>query len=294
MVVWSDEKFGTYFATAARISPSGAVLDTGICVSTGVGSYEYNPKIAFDGNRCLAIWPKSGLIQGRFITSSGLPEDTVFNIASGASGPAIACDGNNYLVAWFVGTYPNLDIKARLVSPTGTLIGPEITITTDADCNRWPDVIFDGYQYVVVWTKGANSPSSQYVWAQGIASDGSLISGNFLISNNTAGQRWFPAIAASDSNYLVTWGQAGPTSDIYGNIDQGMLGIEEGKSYRSVEIEPVTATFTCRSLSEFFDAGYQVYDILGCEVTRGSDRPGIYFVKNSLLGEQIKKVIKVK
>ena len=98
IVVWSDEKpNGTYYyVCAARITPGGAVLDTGICVTNGTGASEYYPKIAFDGVRCLIIWPKSGIVQGRFINSSGQPEGNVFTIAAGgAGGPAIAYDGTN-------------------------------------------------------------------------------------------------------------------------------------------------------------------------------------------------------
>jgi hypothetical protein len=182
VVVWSDEKYGEYYVTAGRVSPDGAVLDSGVCISTGMGGYEYQAKVAYDGTRCLAVWPKSSYsIQGRFVNSSGLPEDTVLTIAQ---------NGSNYLVAWFAGAYPALDIKARLVSAAGVPVGSEIALTTDSDCNRWPDVIFDGRQYVVVWTKGSNSPASQYVWAQAISTAGSLVNGNFLVSANTTGQRW--------------------------------------------------------------------------------------------------------
>jgi len=295
VVVWSDEKYGEYYVTAGRVSPTGAVLDTGTCISTGAGSYEYQPRIAYDGSRCLAVWPKSSYyIQGRFVNSAGLPEDTVFNIAQNGSGPALACDGTNYLVAWFTGTYPALDIKARMISWSGVPLGSEITVTTDSDCNRWPDVIFDGNQYVVVWTKGANSPSSQYVWAQAISAAGTMINGNFQVSANTAGQRWFPAIASSDSNYLITWGQTGTTSDIYGNADQELLMIHEENSRRANNAEPPGPTIRCGSLNAFIDSGCLVFDISGRKLMTGSAKPGIYFIADRTGKKIIRKIIKVR
>jgi len=227
MVVWSDEKFGVYYVTAGRVSPGGAVLDTGICISTGSGSYEYQPKITYDGNRCLVVWPKDLGIQARFVNNNGLPEGSVFAITANGSGPVSAFGAGNYLVAWFNGTYPSLDIKARLFSLSGVPLGSEITLTTDGDCNRWPDVVYDGRQYVIVWTKGVNNPAAQYVWAQAISTTGMLIGGNFLVSANTSDQRWFPSIASSDTNYLVAWGQSGANMNIMGNVDYGLVGIGE-------------------------------------------------------------------
>jgi len=287
-VVWSDEKFGAYYATAGRVSPGGAVLDTGICISTGSGSYEYQPKIAFDGDRCLVVWPKDLGVQGRFINQDGQPEGSVFPVTANGSGPVLAFGGGNYLVAWFNGTYPNLNIIARLFSVSGVPLGSEITLTTDSDCNRWPDIIYDGYQYVVVWTKGANSPAAQYVWAQAISSAGTPVGGNFLVSANTSDQRWFPAIASSDTNYFITWGQSGATSNIMGNVDYSLVGIGEVKKI-SVPTGVYSGPTIMKQLpSHFSDKKYKIFDVSGRDLLGAALEPGVYFV--ALDGGEVVKI----
>ena len=56
LVVWSDGTFGgEYKVQAARVTPDGAVLDSGVVF--GMGAYcEYRPTVAFDGERYFAVW----------------------------------------------------------------------------------------------------------------------------------------------------------------------------------------------------------------------------------------------
>jgi hypothetical protein len=291
-VVWSDEKFGAYYATTARVSPGGAVLDTGVCISTGTGNYEYQPKIACDGDRCLAVWPKDAGIQGRFINHDGQPEGSVISVTAGGSGPVLAFDGINYLIAWFSGAYPGLNVKARLFSMSGVPLGSEIILTTDNDCNRWPDVIYDGRQYVIVWTKGANSPASQYVWAQAVSTGGDLIGGNFLISSNSTDQRWFPAIASSDTNYLVAWGQSGAASNIMGNLDHGLTGINENSKTVSSYPDYRGPTVMRHIPQQLIRGEVTIFDITGREIVPEKMTGGVYFIK--FKDDKIQKIIIVK
>ena len=141
IVVWSDNNFGGsyYYVAAARVTPGGVVLDTGACITSGVGSSEYRARIAYDGNRCLVVWPKSsGPIYGRFINSDCQPEGDIFIIGfAPAGGPNIAFDGSNYLVVWYTGTYPGLELYGHLVSPQGALVGSPISIAHGSGCHRW-------------------------------------------------------------------------------------------------------------------------------------------------------------
>jgi hypothetical protein len=294
LVVWSDEKINgtSYYVCVARISPQGAILDTGECISNGSGSSEYYPKVAFDGDRWLVVWPKSGIIQGRFVNSDGVPEGNVITIASGgAGGAAIAFDGTNYLVVYQAGTWPNYNIYGQIVSTNGTLVGGQITIAVDAgDTLRWPDIVYDGTNYLVVWMSGPNSPGPNFVHGQGIASDGSLLGSNFQISDNSSTTRWWPMVAASDINYCVVWGQ-GTSSNIYGNVDTEILGVKE---QRDLELpgQKIPSTLFTGSLWDLRQQGYVMYDITGRQVMTGNGEPGIYFlVRDSRV---VGKVIKVR
>jgi hypothetical protein len=294
LVVWSDEKItgSSYYVCAARVTPEGAVLDTGVCISSGTGVYEYYPKVAFDGARWLVVWPKSGTIQGRFVNTYGDPEGSVITIATGgAGGAAIAFDGTNYLVVYQAGTWPSYNIYGQRVSPTGGLIGSQILIAVDVgDTLRWPDIVCDGTNCLVVWMSGPNSPGPNFIHGQGVAPDGSLIGGNVQISDNSSTTRWWPMVAASDMNYCVVWGQ-GTSSDVYGNVDTGLLGIEEHKENACSGNYSGSTLFT-GSLQLLRQEGYGIYDIAGRRVMHGDGKPGIYFLERA--GRIVEKIVKVR
>ena len=210
VVVWSDNNFGGnyYYVAAARVTPAGVVVDTGACITSGVGSSEYRAKIAYDGSRCLVVWPKSsGPIYGRFINSDCQPEGDIFIIGNAPTGgPSIGFDGSNYLVVWYTGTYPGLELYGHLVSPQGALVGNPISIAHGSGCHRWADIAFDGMNYLVVWQTGENNVG-QKIYGQFIGTDGSLIGSNFMICDDNNNERWWPVVAASDTNFLTVWGQ---------------------------------------------------------------------------------------
>lgn len=295
IVAWSDEKIGGvnyYSVCVARVTPAGAVLDTGVCISSGSGSSEYRPKVAYDGSRSLVVWPKSSSVQGRFVNNAGQPEGNILTIAAGgAGGPSIAYDGVNYLVVYQAGTWPNYNIYGQLVSSQGTLVGSQITIALDNnDTLRWPDIVFDGSDYLVIWMSGPNSPGPNFIHGQGVAIDGSLIGNNFLLSNNTSSMRWWPMLAASDSNYLVVWGQG--SSDIWGNIDQGLVSIEEDIISRRNEMPFYTSTILSGPLDLPPGIEYRIYDISGRSIDANELKPGVYFIE--IEGHIRLKVVKIR
>ena len=141
LVVWSDEKYGpsnTFHPFAARVTPAGVVLDSGVKVSTSSG-YEYRPNVADDGQRSLVVWSgSSNGSYGRFVNRDGLPEDDAFQIAPGtASGPNLCFGDSSYLVVWHTGAYPILDLYGRLVSRRGEL-GDPFPIASGSGCHHRP------------------------------------------------------------------------------------------------------------------------------------------------------------
>jgi hypothetical protein len=236
------------------------------------------------------VWSKSSTgIYGRFVNNNGQPEGSVITIATGSTGgPALAFGDTNYLVVWFVGSYPNLEIVGRFVSPQGTYIGNTINIAMGSGCHRWADVKFDGRNYLVVWQTGDNN-ASQMIRGQFIAKTGSLIGNNFLISGNTNIGRWWPALAVSDSNFLVAW-QQGSITDIYGNVDVAVSGIEatEHNIYNTRSIQ----TIFSRNLKWFSDKHNIIYDVTGKQVITNNLKQGIYFIKEK--NQLRKKLILVK
>jgi hypothetical protein len=156
----------------------------------------------------------------------------MFVIASApAGGPNIAFDGTNYLVVWYSGTYPALQLYGQLVSTQGALIGSQISIALGAGCHRWADITFDGTKYLVIWQTGENN-AGQKIYGQFIGTDGAHIGDTFMICDNTYEQRWWPAITAADSNFIAVWGQGyGSACNIWGNVDVTITGVNEAREY---------------------------------------------------------------
>ncbi len=296
IVVWSDNNFGGsyYYLAAARVTPQGVVLDTGACISSGTGSSEYRAKIAYDGNRCLVVWPKSsGPIYGRFINSQCQPEGNIFVIGSApAGGPNIDFDGTNYLVVYFVGTYPNLELYGQLVSTQGAVVGGPISIALGSECHRWADIVFDGTNYLVVWQSGLNN-AGQKINGQFIGTDGSLVGGNFMICDNTYQERWWPALAVSDSNFITVWGQGyGSACDIWGNVDVPVTAVNEGNEY-AINDTGLTLTVSPNPFHHRTDIRYQmtddretyelrIYDMTGCLVVDLSEQISVIGYQSSV------------
>jgi hypothetical protein len=275
LVVWSDEKYGpsnTFHPFAARVTPAGVVLDSGVKISTSSG-YEYRPNVADDGERSLVVWSgSSNGSYGRFVNREGMPEGDVFQIAPGtASGPNLCFGDSSYLVVWHTGSYPTLELCGRLVSRQGEL-GDPFAIATSPGCQRWAAPAYDGQRFLVVWMSGLNS-EPETIFGQSITADGSLVGDRFSVSGTSAIQRWWPALAFSDSNCLVAWDQ-GTSSDVYGNVDVLVTGVAEPS--------PVVATPRGRRSSVTsggVPGSVPLYDALG----RRSQAlaPGVYFTREA-------------
>jgi len=286
LVVWSDEKYGpsnTFHPFAARVTPSGVVLDSGVKVSTSNG-YEYRPNVADDGTRSLVVWSgSSNGSYGRFVNRDGLPEGEVFQVASGtASGPNLCFGDSCYLVVWHEGTYPSLQLYGSLVSKQGDLIGSTIPIATEPGCNRWAALAYDGQNFLTVWMSGENN-LPETIFGRFIANDGSLVGDRFPVSGTSAVMRWWPALAFSDSNCLVAWEQ-GTGYDVYGNVDVHVTGVAEPSS------GPATARARRPSVvSGGISDRVPLYDALG----RRSQalKPGVYFTREA---GQTGKVLRVR
>lgn len=270
LVVWSDEKYGpsnVYHPFAARVTPAGVVLDSGIRVSTS-GVSEHRPNVADDGERSLVVWSGSGSgAYGRFVNREGMPEGDPFQLAPGpASGPNLCFGDSSYLVVWQTGTYPVLELYGRLVSPQGEL-GDAFPVATGGGCQRWAALAYDGQRFLAVWMSGENN-QPETIFGQFVADDGSLVGDRFAVSATNATNRWWPALAFSDSNCLVVWEQ-GSSRDVYGNVDVLVTGIAEEPA------EPGPARRPGVSVVSAVPAGVALYDALGRR--SAALKPGVYF-----------------
>ncbi|UCD19553.1 MAG: hypothetical protein JSU64_09145 [candidate division WOR-3 bacterium] len=282
IVVWSDSRFtgNRYWIVASCVDTSGLVLDNGYCIGAAGQANEYRPDIAYDGDRCFAVWYSSEEpfgINGRLINESGQPEGEVIKVAptlaSHNMNPSVEFAGVNYLVVWadIRPGFSDLDISGQFVSPQGQLVGSPLLVASGSSNQMYPEVAYDGNVALVIWREGETA-----VFGQRIFPDGSLCGSNFQISDNLPYYRFNAGIDMSSSNCLVTWSESrtGET-DIYGNVDV-MTSIDE---------DPVPmsrwegATLFSGRFALPGETQCKVYDVCGRDVTGDAFQPGVYFVE---------------
>ena len=284
VTVWTDLRNGVdRLIRAARITPQWAVLDTGIVVAQN-SSYQITPVVAFDGSRSLVVWQNLAAPMGiycRFLDSNGQPDDSVITVSSAinSSNPRVVFGGSQYLVVWQEYTVTS-QIAGRFVSPSGVLVGDEISITSGTANHVSPGVCFDGDKYLVVW-------SQNQIWGQFLSSAGSPIGMAFPVSV-VANDQADPDVFFGEGNFLAIWSEFRTDYDIYGNLDAqvGVSGSNNGVSMAG-HVHPDRTIFTdVVKLVGMYQGSVTVFNVLGEKVDilrRGvwdarSHPPGIYFL----------------
>jgi hypothetical protein len=133
--------------------------------------------------------------------------------------PAVAFDGTNYLVVWnderSVVAEP--DIYGTRVAADGTVLDMAGIAISTAPRGQWfPEVAFDGTNYLVVWQEG--NASSWDIRGSRVTVEGEVLEPNgFGVATSPISQ-WRPDIAFDGNNYLVVWMEEVryDTFDIYG------------------------------------------------------------------------------
>jgi len=293
LVVWSQGEFGGESKVrAARVSPGGVVLDTGIVC--GMDHYcEYRPSVAFDNDRFLVVWYNyvelpAGIF-GRFVDQNCVPVGREFQIrdlpVNTSNDPDIAFLDSVYLVVW---NEPSLqsddDIYGQIVGKDGTLIGNEIPIAIGTSYQYQARICTADSMFLVLWNQEAQ------VRGQFITLDGALIGDNFQVSDPAIRPRDFPDVAYGDQQFLAVWHEfINDDHGIYGNLDISPWtneGYNNAPSLYDIIPTIMTKRFTGLSGSE-----YRIYDINGRQIHTIDPAPGVYFLE--VEGKILQKIIKI-
>jgi hypothetical protein len=187
LVVWNGINLeeNNYNVYATGVSASGKLLQNPNAI---IGKLEVSPSgpaVAYDGTSFLVLWDVSNGIRAVRVSTAGgavkvldtVPIDIASTKTPYSRAPAVAYDGESYLVVWrdnLTGA-PNDDrIYGTRVSRLGVRLDEGFEISrkgepSDACC---PAITFDGSHYLVVWPDtAAGGQSLRGAW---VGRDGSV------------------------------------------------------------------------------------------------------------------------
>ena len=213
-VVWEDNRINqyNYDIYGARVTPDGVLLDTGGIAIAEAQEYQIHPRVIFGRTNYFVVWEDyrndNGEIYGCRVDQNGVVIDTggiaILPSSNFRCNPAVAFDGNNYLVLWQEsrpGTY--WDIYGARVTQTGMVIDSMGIAISTAPNSQWlPAVSFGGTSYFTAWQDLRNGASWDIYGAR-ITTSG-MVSSSFSVSTQIGNQH-SPAILAVSNSALVLY-----------------------------------------------------------------------------------------
>jgi len=197
-----------------RISPDGAVLDSGIFFPLGADE-QYGPSGASDSTDYLAVWLESqaqgDAVNAARISDDGTVLDSVGFLVNGATGDkqnlATGFGDSLYLVAWE--DYRSIDashIYCARVSRDGQVLDPDGIMVCDALSSQYsPDISFDGQNFLVVWSD-SRSQVTNNIYAARISPAGVVLDlGGIVVAAADTFADGQPAVCFTGTGYLVVW-----------------------------------------------------------------------------------------
>jgi hypothetical protein len=211
---WYSDDWAIY---GARVTPDGAVLDPdGIRITADAADRSY-PRLACGRENCLLAWieRRNSLVYGVYGARVG-PDGAVLDgdpieISDSAdpdSPPAVAFDGENYMVIWSAGGGGRgLDITGRRISEAGDLLdNPSIIISEKNGHQKRPALAFHGTDYLVAWLDATGGDGAGYeIYGTRVSPEGTVFDTNGVPISTGLRLRHSLSIAAGETNYAVIW-----------------------------------------------------------------------------------------
>ncbi|MFC1643430.1 hypothetical protein ACFL5O_12245, partial [Myxococcota bacterium] len=229
VVAWS-EYAGTDAVYAQRYSASGAPLGSRITVNNDTDAWtEYEVSVARQAGGAFAVlfdWEAGFTVGSRLqaYSADGTPLTDQPEWVSDQSRTyrldLAALTGGGYVSCW---RYHDMDteIFCRLAGSDGVALGSEIHInSTTAGVQDHPRVAALSHGgFVVAWM--SEGTHGDFIGARVFDSSGSAASGELVASGPTSEYPEEPAVAASESHFLVVWNgweNGGYSDEIWGRV----------------------------------------------------------------------------
>ena len=222
LVVWEDWRSSSHGDIYGTLVDTKGVVQhpQGIPINTAT-YYQWYPSVAFNGTHFLVVWQTyhnyktSGydihgtLVNklGGVLSGSGI---VICNNTTHQYYPSVATDGKDFLVTWYdYRNYAsnNYDIYGTVVSSTGTVkTTAGFPISTAVYNQYYPEVAFDGTNYLVVWQDYRNYTTSYWdIYGSRVSKTGTVLDPKGMAISVNADHQMYPHLAFTGSYYLVAW-----------------------------------------------------------------------------------------
>jgi hypothetical protein len=159
-VAWTDARGGIF---AARIDTTGTVLDPNGFSLLTKGNPSHPSLAIKDPNFIMAFSSRSNVYIITIDTVGNTHDQIWKNLTFGYNYqgmPKVSTDGSNYMAVWMEMT-SDWDIKGALLSPLGSII-KNFTISQGSWDEKYPDITFNGENFIVVWEDYRNGEPDIY------------------------------------------------------------------------------------------------------------------------------------
>ncbi|MCA9577598.1 MAG: hypothetical protein KC668_19310 [Myxococcales bacterium] len=227
LVVWEEGMIAPETRIlGTRVTHAGVVLDPDSIVISDAAEHQGAPSVASNGAGYLVVWQdeRNGSDQDIFgarVTVGGVVEDPFgFVIATAPrwqGAPAVASNGDDYLVAWADHRANDGDVYAARVSSLGVVLDTSsFAISTAASSPDGVSVASDGTDYYVAWTD-RRAGSSWEVYGTPVTSNGVVQDPAGLLVSHASVVPGATSVTSDGTHYFVAWSQeSGGTGGTYG------------------------------------------------------------------------------
>lgn len=212
LVVWEDDRNEPGYGTdiyAARVSPTGEVLDPAcipVCIEEGWQMY---PAVTFNGVNYVVAWQDERYGQPDIyvarVTPAGQLVDTqaiavAWNSRDDECYPTVVAGDTVTLVAW---ERERIDIEGRRIGRSGQVLDPDVIEISPDERGRCPAAAFDGTDFLVVFHDDRNDTVD--IFGTKIGQDGTVLNAEFRISVGDTARECEARVAFDGTNHLVVW-----------------------------------------------------------------------------------------
>ncbi len=222
LVVWQEWRGPTYTDIhACRVTPDGRILDSAGIAIAATEDHDELPRVAACGDRFLVVWTRLSTdytwsVRGCRVASDGTVLDPQsIDLAPGqlCFDPAVAADGNNWLVAWID---PRLGggetrVFGTRVSRDGEVLDPQGVQLSFFTGRQWtqPAICWNGTHYLVAWDHDTRQDESWHICGTRVTPEATVLDSPEVSISRPSSQTYCPDITSNGREWFVVWQDGG-------------------------------------------------------------------------------------